>query len=210
MTDETKIFHGRTVHRIRALQDFSLFLARELGGWVEKEENLSQTGTAWVYGNACVFDNAQVGGNALVYGNAKVYHDACVCGSARVHGDAQVCGNALVYGNAKVCGDACVFGDVLIFGDALVFGSFWGETPLYIQGSKFTFNVVSDHHVRCGCQIHTWREWHDHYMEIALKHGSEDIVPEYVRYFNLACHMYGHEDCLIETTDKKDKPCVST
>lgn len=38
--------------------------AGELGGYVEKEENVSQDGNAWVYGNA------RVSGNAWVYGDA--------------------------------------------------------------------------------------------------------------------------------------------
>lgn len=38
--------------------------AGELGGYVEKEENISQDGNAWVYGNAEVSGNARVSGDA--------------------------------------------------------------------------------------------------------------------------------------------------
>lgn len=41
-----------------------------MGGYIEKEENLSQSGDAWVYGNAKVYGDAWVSGNAEVYGNA--------------------------------------------------------------------------------------------------------------------------------------------
>ena len=66
LTTETKLFLGRTLYRIRALIAFRGVEAGELGGWVEKEENLSQEDDAWVYGDARVY------GNAWVYGNAEV------------------------------------------------------------------------------------------------------------------------------------------
>ena len=69
LTSETKIHFGLTLYRIRALVDFSFIKKGELGGFVEKEENLSQvSGNAWVYGDARVSGNARVYGNALVSG----------------------------------------------------------------------------------------------------------------------------------------------
>ena len=93
LTNETKTFFGRTLHRIECIEAFADIEAGENGGWVEKESNLSQIGNAWVYGDA------QVYGNAWVYGNAQVSGDAWVSGDARVYGDAQVYGNAWVYGD---------------------------------------------------------------------------------------------------------------
>lgn len=84
LTDETQEWNGRTLHRIRALADFGDVKAGELGGWIEKEENLSHNGNAWVYGDAQVCDNARVCGDALVYG------DAWVCDNARVYGNAGI------------------------------------------------------------------------------------------------------------------------
>ena len=55
------LFRTVTLHRIRAVAEFGLVKVGDLGGWIEKEENLSQNGKAWVYGDA------------EVYGNAKVY-----------------------------------------------------------------------------------------------------------------------------------------
>ena len=91
-TGETKtislFFRTATLHRIRAVAEFGLVKIGDLGGWIEKEENLSHEGKAWVWGNA------------------------------KVCGDAEVCGDAKVWGNAKVCGDAEVFSasHVLVIG----------------------------------------------------------------------------------------------
>ena len=61
---------GKKLFRIKALISFGSVEAGELGGYIEKEDNLAHDGNAWVYG------------------------DAEVCGNARVYGDAEVCGNA--------------------------------------------------------------------------------------------------------------------
>ena len=85
--------NGVTLYRIKSLIDFGDVKAGDLGGYVEKEENLSQYGDAWVYGdvhvrgNACVYGDVQVSGNALVCDNAQVSGDARVGGNARVSGD---------------------------------------------------------------------------------------------------------------------------
>ena len=67
---------GKKLFRIKALISFGSVEAGELGGYVEKEDNLAQTGDAWVYGDARVSGNARVYGDAEVSGNAEVYGDA--------------------------------------------------------------------------------------------------------------------------------------
>ena len=73
LTSETKVVFGHTLHRIRALVSFGVVSEGELGGWIEKEWNLNQSGNALVYGNARVYGDAWVYGNARVYGDARVY-----------------------------------------------------------------------------------------------------------------------------------------
>ena len=50
LIDETQEWNGRILHRIRALADFGDVKAGELGGWIEKEENLSHNGDTPNYG----------------------------------------------------------------------------------------------------------------------------------------------------------------
>ena len=63
-TGETKtislLFRTATLHRIRAVAEFGLVKIGDLGGWIEKEENLSHEGKAWVCGDAKVCGNAEV------------------------------------------------------------------------------------------------------------------------------------------------------
>lgn len=78
----TNVF-GKKLFRIKALVAFGNVEKGELGGFIEKEDNLSHDGDAWVYGNA------QVSGDARVYGNAQVFGNARVSGNAQVSDDAD-------------------------------------------------------------------------------------------------------------------------
>ncbi len=81
LTNETIQIEGKKLYRIKALIDFGDVKAGDLGGFIEKESNLSHLGSAWIY------DDAKVYGNAEVYGNAWVCDDAMVCGNAMVCDD---------------------------------------------------------------------------------------------------------------------------
>lgn len=72
---------GVKLFRIKALIEFGNVKAGDLGGYIEKEENLSHMGDAWIYGDA------QISGNAQVFGDARVSGDAWIYGDARVSGD---------------------------------------------------------------------------------------------------------------------------
>ena len=117
------------LHRIQALVSFGNVMKGDMGGFVEHECNLENSGNAWVY------DNAKVCGDAEVYDNAKV------CGNAKVYGNAKVCGNARVCGNAEVCGDA----------DYIVFKNWWSS------GRFFTW-TRSNNMWRVGCFYGTGEE----------------------------------------------------
>lgn len=119
LTDETKLWFDRTLHRIRALIDIKEHGVKkgDLGGWIENEANLSHDGAAWVGGLAVVCDAARICDGALVSDSALVYD------AARVSGSAQVCDGAQVSGAAVVCETARVSGAALISGAAVVSGS---------------------------------------------------------------------------------------
>lgn len=95
-----KLVDGRILYQIQRVSDMTL------GGFIEKESNLSQEGAcwvadnAWVYGYATVRDDAQVYENALIFGNAQIF------GKALVHGNAIIGGFVQIYDSAEVAGDA--------------------------------------------------------------------------------------------------------
>ena len=50
LTNETMNNGLVTLHRIKALAAFADVAVGELGGWVESERNIAQSGNAWVSG----------------------------------------------------------------------------------------------------------------------------------------------------------------
>ena len=84
-TEEKMFYNGRVLKRIIRIED------NLVGGWIESEKNLSQSGKCFVYGNAKVYGNATIHGNAEVYDNAKVLGNAIVCGEDEIeNGHIQV------------------------------------------------------------------------------------------------------------------------
>ena len=158
LTSETKVINDVELHRIKALDSFGNIKEGELGGWIESEKNLSQSGNAWVYDNSVVCDNARVCGDAKVFGNATVFENAKVGGNATVCGYATVCGNAKVgehatiRGNATVCGNAKVDGNAMVGGNAkvsktadyIIFKNWWSS------GRHFTW-TRSNNKWAVGC-----------------------------------------------------------
>ena len=49
LTDITIEYYGRTLHWIKALKKFGNVKKGDIGGFVESEDNLSQTGSCWAF-----------------------------------------------------------------------------------------------------------------------------------------------------------------
>lgn len=152
LTDDVIYHNGRTLHRIRALRDFSDVRAGDLGGYIQTENNLFHEGDAWVYDDAEVYGDARVYGDAIVYEFANILNRATIREDAEIHGSAVVRDNAEVCGSAEVCGIAAVSGRAHIVGDAkvknkadyIVFKNFWSS------GRYFTW-TRSNNKWKAGC-----------------------------------------------------------
>lgn len=143
LTDETRSFEGRTLYRIRAVAAIAALgiSAGDFGGWVESEHNLTQAGNAWVFDNACVYENSQVSDNACIYddariyGNSRVYENASIYGNSHVFGNAHVYGDAYVFDKAHLDGNSRVFGKARVCDDGLVTDDAWIEGDAEIYGA---------------------------------------------------------------------------
>lgn len=152
------------LYRIKALIDFGDVKKGDLGGYIQREENLSHEGNAWVYDEAKVYGSAKVYGNAQircesevsccaevfgnavlddesfvseyakVYGNSKLFGSACVEWEAEVYGNAEISNGALIAGCARVYGDTCVSDESVVWGRAEVYGKAEVFNYAYIGG----------------------------------------------------------------------------
>jgi len=135
LTEETQIFFKDvTLHRIRALRDFSDVKKGDLGGWIQKEKNLSHEGDCWIYDNAIVMNDARVLHNARMYDNARMSDNSRMLdntkmfGNSRMFDNAQMRGNALIRKNATMYDDSELFGNAEMCGDSRMFkASIMGE-----------------------------------------------------------------------------------
>lgn len=128
LADQKKVIGDITVYRIRALKDFAHVKAGDLGGWIQSEANLTQSGLCWVGGEAIARDFAQVSGDAVLMGRSvamkecEISGDSVVAGFAVITDSVKISNNAYVCDNAQVSGGALVFDNAQISGDASIIG----------------------------------------------------------------------------------------
>ena len=134
-TDETIEVNGKTLYRIEALKDFSNVKKGDRGGFIEKEENLSHLGDAWVYDDAKVFDNAEIFGDAIVRGMAQIYDYAKILECTIISDHAQI------YGRSHVLGHARVYDMVQIYGDSIV----KNYAKIYDEATICGYSIIYDH-----------------------------------------------------------------
>lgn len=141
ITDESINFEGRVLNRIRALASFGDVKEGDLGGFIEKQENLSiltQEGNSWIYGDAKVFGDAIIAVNGKVKDNAIVFEKAMISDNAVISNNAKLFGRAHAGGAAEIKDNAVMSGHVKILDGAKISGnievkgytSIWGDTSI--------------------------------------------------------------------------------
>ena len=145
LTNQTKEVNGMTLHRIRALPGNKFAVVGTYGGWIEREENLSDG--AQVADNACVFGNAAVFGNTLIEDDAQIY------GDAKIHGETEE--------------------PLTVSWDLKVHGGDWTEIPYYGSGAIWTINISSPDTVRIGCRDYSFERWKKSFSAIFLAYRGE-------------------------------------
>lgn len=132
-TKETIKYDGRILHRIKALKDFGNVKKDSLGGFIEKEENLSQEGNCWirsaignleldtkVYGEAKIYDNAIIDSCSIIGGNAKIHNNAEICGFNYILGNAHIYNEAIIKDHCWIDGNCQIYGNAIIQDDSVI------------------------------------------------------------------------------------------
>lgn len=118
------------LYRIRALKAFSCPIKMrsesgtfasytvkegELGGYIEKEENLSHEGSCWVFNNARVCDDSRIEGNAKIHHYAIVSEDSIVKDDVSLLDSVRIT-NSVIGGYTKITNNS-VISNSQIMGD---------------------------------------------------------------------------------------------
>jgi len=195
---------GHALFRIRALKTFKniyddIIEAGEIGGYVEKEDNLSQEGSCWIYDDAMVYhdafvqDDALICQNAQVFGfanirdktfvmnNAKIYDHASCWGEAAINDNAIIEGAAhisdgIIQGNAKICDDAVIRkgicqNNVIVSGKAVLSGYFILDGNMKIN---HTSDLISVGQIGTDERIYFINQPDNIYVHCVSFHGTID------------------------------------
>ena len=137
LTEETIVNEaGRKLYQIECTRDFKFAHAGELGGFIEKEENLG--GEAWVDEGAQVWGEAKVINGSVLRDNARVY------GRSKVRNGSVIYDEARVYDYALV--DACSVG-----GQAKVYGKSWISRGVSMADQTEVFGLAN---IENSCLLH--------------------------------------------------------
>lgn len=171
--EDSIVVEGRTLYRIRALKnvvesDDGTYAVKKgtLGGYVQKEENLSHEGDCWVFDNAKVFDDVRVQDNAfitdesMVFGNAVVKDKAITCNQSKIYGFAivkdssitmdrsEVYGHAVINGQARITDHASVKDNGIVSGRVMMYGHATVSKNGKVFGvGRIDFNITGDNDV---------------------------------------------------------------
>lgn len=166
---------GHKLFRIRAIRSFNGVNIGDLGGYIEKEANLSHDNDAWISDNACVY------GNARIYNNARIYDNVCISGNACVYDDARIYNNVCISGNALIYNNACIYDDARICGDAWIHSEtdYLCFKGLGSQNRNTTFFKCKDGHIHvsCGCFSGSIQEFE---TKVKKTHGDSKYAKEYL------------------------------
>lgn len=121
------------LYRIRALKNITtvngdVIEKGTLGGYVESEENLSQTDNSWIY------IGSFVKGKARVYGNSIIGSGNTISGNARIF-------NTIVSDNIDISGDTIIFNSNIVAKDGKLIIK--GKSRLYSAKIK-GYGVIKD------------------------------------------------------------------
>ena len=205
--DTIALIDDTLLYRIRALIDFNDVKAGDLGGYIESESNLSQSGNCWVYDNAMIVGHAKVYGDANVYdrvkvrGNAHIYENAYICNRANIYGDARVHGTsfisdtATINDNAEII-DTTINNNIHIGNRGLIesekdycciinIGSRCDNTTFYRTNDNGIF-------VCCGCFTGSIDEFQSKVLET---HKDNKYAKEYLAAITMAKIRLNNTDC---------------
>lgn len=146
--ESVTIFYKRPMYRIRALKDFSDVKKGQYGGYVESEENLSQTGNCWIY------DDSIVGLGGRVIDNAIVKDASKVIGGSEISDDAIVEKCSLIDGSSVVSGQSRVIDSLVTNASYVIYKSVVNRDSMVYQGSTICDAIIGpEAYVKNGAVI---------------------------------------------------------
>ena len=146
LTNNTRTFDGVVLYQIKALRDIPVrcVKAGDLGGFIEKESNLSQEGDCWVTKAAKVLESAEVSGHA------SVRNTSVLRGTGKLKGGSALRGKCLM--------TISELSDNMILISENITKPIDKASP---KNGAYWITWATDTHLHCGCVGHTFKEWEE-------------------------------------------------
>lgn len=144
ITAKELLFDGVILHQIKALRDIPArsVTAGSLGGYIEKESNLSQEGDCWVYPSARVLEDA------------TVLEDSSVRNTSVLRGTAVIKGNSALRGRSLMIIDE--LDDNMILMHEVITKNIKKESP---RNGVHWGTWCTDTELHCDCISHPFEVW---------------------------------------------------
>lgn len=143
--------NNHKLQRIVAIKSFGTVKEGDIGGYVEREENLSQYNNSWIYDNSKVYENAHISDdaeireNASIGGYSTIYEDAHIFGNAIIRGSCHILGRAFVCDNSILRGEFWLTGDSKITGSSNI--SLKGASDIIVRlDHGYWIKIIHKHH----------------------------------------------------------------
>lgn len=134
MDEENTIeWKGHTLHRIKALRDFNDVRKGDIGGYVEKEKNLSHYGDCWIYDDAKAMDNSRVYDNSAMYDDSEMYDNSIMCNNSKMYDNSEMHGNTEMHSNSIMCDNSKMYNYSEMHDDSRMYdySEMYGDSRLY-------------------------------------------------------------------------------
>ena len=153
MDEENTIeWNGHILHRIKALKDFRNVRKGDIGGYVQKEKNLSQEGNCWIYDNAKAMDSSRIYDNSEMHDNSVMHENSIMFDNSEIHD------SSIMHDNCRMYNDSRMYGDGELNNKAKLYGKLFSKVDDFIeiqnpQGRLVTCIIKGDNVLyNVGCQ----------------------------------------------------------
>ena len=136
--------HEKGLFRIIALKDFASVEKGTLGGFIEKEDNLSQEGDCWIGKDCELHNDSRVEGNAKIYGHVSLYDNVLVKDNASIFSKLglTLMGDCKIYDHASLDAEGSISGNVEIFERCIIEGEVQFFDNVKIHGDIYLYGYL--------------------------------------------------------------------
>ena len=201
--------HEHGLFRIIALKDFAGVEKGTLGGFIEKEDNLSQEGDCWIGKDCELHNDSRVEGNAKIYGHVSLYDNVLVKDNASIFSKLglTLMGDCKIYDHASLDAEGSISGNVEIFERCIIEGEVQFFDNVKIHGDIYLYGYLymgGDANVEYNKDVAIFKELWDRGRHLTWKrsnnHWNDDL--------GNSAPLDEFAELRYETKYKTDQKCV--